>query len=391
MNRQRADLFFFLLANFFWSLGLMMFFLLYNLHLTNLGFSATLMGQVFAVGTVGTLLGSLPAGWATDRWGPKPVLTTAAAIVAASLLWRAAADNQPSLLASSFMTGAGISLWIVSVPPFLAANTLPGSTIAKFSFTYGLSIFTGAVAGICGGYLPGRLGMRQSLAICGFCCVLSAAFLCGVKSPTAAKTFLPLRPAQKFLAAAMREQGRFLFPLLAMVLVWDLLLGLFPPFFNVYFTQHHRLQISELGWLFSTAQFFQAVAVLSLPLWAGRVGSKRAIALSQFLCCPFFILMAFSSGPGWAATAYLASASLQASTSPLIDQFMMANTIENLRGKIAGIKFLVSQSAVAAAAAFGGNWIETRGYFSLFAIASALAIVSGALTTGIITTETQRN
>ncbi|HEY2931599.1 MAG TPA: MFS transporter [Acidobacteriota bacterium] len=377
------NLFFFLLANFFWSLGLMMFFLLYNLHLTRLGFSTTLMGQVFAVGTVGTVLGSLFAGWATDRWGPKRVLTAAAATVAASLLWRAVAASLPWLLTSSFLTGMGISFWIVSVPPFLAAGNLSGSTSARFSSTYGLSIFTGAVAGIFGGYLPGWLGMPQSLAACGLICVLSVIFLSFIGIPAIAKAPVIQKPSQTVIAAAVREQRNFLIPLLAMVLVWDLLLGLFPPFFNVYFTQHHHLKISELGWLFSSAQFLQAGAVLSVPLWAGRLGFKRAISLSQFFCCPFFILLALATGPGLAATAYLAAASLQALTSPLIDQFMMANTMAAVRGQISGVKFFVSQGAVAVAAAFGGRWIETRGYSGLFAIASTLAIVSGALTLAI--------
>ncbi|HEY3131401.1 MAG TPA: MFS transporter, partial [Acidobacteriota bacterium] len=331
MTRPSANLSLFLSANFFWSLGLMVFFLLYNLHLATLGFSAALMGQVFAIGTLGTVLGSIPAGWGADRGGPKLTLIVSAMIVAASLIWRSAAVTPELLLASSFTTGMGISFWIVSVPTFLAANSGVKEQSPGFSSAYGFSILTGGVAGICGGYLPGWIGMRASLMACGVCCGIAILFLAVIEQP---KTAIDVTPAASRAVVAEGGSGlrHFLFPFLAMVLVWDLLLGMFPPFFNIFFTQRHGLKVSQLGWVFSAAQFLQAAAVLSLPLWLAQLGLRRTISACQFFCFPFFALLAASTKPAWATSAYLGSATLQALTSPMIDQFMMANVTEAVRG-----------------------------------------------------------
>lgn len=382
MTRQAANLFLFLVANCFWSLGLMVFFLLYNLHLVTLGFAAALMGQIFAIGTMGTVLGSILAGWSSDRWGSKVTLIASATAVAASLIWRSAVVTPTLLLASSFLTGTGISFWIVSVPPFLAANAPAEKQASRFSSAYGLSILTGGVAGVCGGYLPGWIGMRPSLVSCGICCGIAVFFLAFIKQSKAAMDEIPAISSGVFFTAVLQLR-HFLFPFLAMVLIWDLLLGLFPPFFNLFFTQHHGLKVSQLGWVFSASQFLQAAAVFSLPLWVARMGLRRAISSCQIFCFPFFVLLAASTNPAWAALAYLASAALQALTSPMIDQLLMANVTETVRGKIAGMKFFVSQGAVAIAAAVGGKWIEREGYFGLFVAASALAVVSAGLTLSI--------
>ena len=375
---RHSNFFLFLSANFFWSLGLMVFFLLYNLHLITLGFSAALMGQIFAIGTLGTVLGSIPAGWAADRGGPKLTLIVSATVVASSLIWRSAAVTPALLLASSFTTGMGISFWIVSVPPFLASNAGAKEQSPGFSSAYGLSILTGGVAGVCGGYIPGWIGMRPSLMACGVCCGIAVLFLIFIEQPKAAIEVTPA--ASHAVVTGGSELRHFLFPFLAMVLVWDLLLGIFPPFFNIFFTQRHGLKVSQLGWVFSAAQFLQAAAVLSLPLWLAQLGLRRTISACQFFCFPFFALLAASTKPAWATVAYLGSATLQALTSPIIDQFMMANVTEAVRGKIAGTKFFISQGAVAIAAAIGGKWIEKQGYFGLLSTASILAVVSAGLT-----------
>lgn len=374
----RPNHFLFLLANFFWSLGLMVFLLLYNLHLADLGFSPSLMGRIFALGAVGTVLGSIPAGWAADRWGPKRLLLVSTAVVGASLWWRGQEQNPALLLAGAFLTGFGISLWIVSVPPFLAANAPAEKRTSRFSSAYGLSILTGSLAGLCGGYLPGWVGMRQSLLACGLSCSVAAIFLIPVEDRNSIARTSASKPHS--LASAVSRHKKFLPTFLAMVLVWDLLLGLFPPFFNVFFTRHHGVMLAELGWIFSISQFFQALAVLSLPFWVKPQGLQRTISTCQLICFPPLLLLAFSARPAWAAASYFVSASLQALTSPLIDQFVMHEVEADLRGKIAGMKFFVSQGAVAAAAAAAGEVITRQGYVPLLATASALALLSAVLT-----------
>ncbi|MGI8782885.1 MAG: MFS transporter [Acidobacteriota bacterium] len=377
--RPYSNLSFFLAANFFWSLGLMTFFLLYNLHLAELGLSVTLMGQVFAAGTVGTVLASAAAGWATDRWGPKATLITATAVVAISLVWRSTLETRAMLLGSSFVTGVGIALWFVAVPPFLGSATggHGQNRSSAFAATYGLSILTGAVAGLGGAALASSIGMQASLGACSISCAVALLFLCGIRPD--ARSTVAGRPSHSFADIA-RANRKFLVPFLSMVLVWDLLLGAFPPFFNVFFTQRHQLGVVQLGWLFSCAQFLQALAVMSLPLWVPRLGARWSIAGCQFLCFPFFLLLALASGSAWSGAAYIASATLQALTSPLIDQFVVANVDQTVSGRAVGMKFFVSQAAVALAAVAAGALIDHYGYTALLVAASTLALVSAVLT-----------
>ena len=219
--------------------------------------------------------------------------------------------------------------------------------------------------------------MQASLVACSISCAVALLFLCGIRP--AARSASAGRPSHSFAEIA-RTNRKFLIPFLSMVLVWDLLLGAFPPFFNVFFTQRHQLGVVQLGWLFSSAQFLQALAVMSLPLWVPRVGAGWSIAGCQFLCFPFFLLLALASGSVWSGAAYLVSATLQALTSPLIDQLAVANVDPTVSGRIVGMKFFVSQAAVALAAVAAGALIDHYGYTALLVAASTLALVSAVLT-----------
>lgn len=72
-----------------WSLGLMAYFLVYNLYLLDLGFDEAFIGDVSAAFTLGSLAMTLPGGWLLTRFGIKRVVWVSALLTGLALLGRA--------------------------------------------------------------------------------------------------------------------------------------------------------------------------------------------------------------------------------------------------------------------------------------------------------------
>ena len=64
-----VKLWIFLLAASLFNVGLSVFFLLYNLYLLDLGFDESFLGILWGTMTVGSICGTMPAGWLASRWG----------------------------------------------------------------------------------------------------------------------------------------------------------------------------------------------------------------------------------------------------------------------------------------------------------------------------------
>ncbi len=156
-------------AGIFWSLGLMIYFLVYNLYLLDLGFNESFIGQVAAAMSVGTLSITFPSGWLLDYFGVTHSMRSGMLITALILGLRAAVSAPSLLILMAFLSGISIGCWIVALPPFLVGNTLISTRSWVFSLTYGSSIGTGIIAGLVIGagsrILTSQMGTSQLVVI----------------------------------------------------------------------------------------------------------------------------------------------------------------------------------------------------------------------------------
>jgi predicted MFS family arabinose efflux permease len=148
---------------------------------------------------------------------------------------------------------------------------------------------------------------------------------------------------------------------LAAIAAWNLGVGVFNPFLNVYFSRL-RLPVEQIGSLFSAAHVAQAGAVLMAPILLRRFGLTRGVSGMQFATAIALLGLSAASGPISAGLAFAAYTMSQYMTEPGMFTFLMDSAPAGERSNASALNFLVTFTAQAIIAAIAGRMLARFGY-----------------------------
>jgi MFS family permease len=378
MSRFTRNFLVYLAVVVFWSLGLMTFFLVYNLYLLDLSFDEAFIGKVSAAMTLGSLAIALPSGFLLNRYGINRVLQVCAFATGLSLFLRSSIHDPWLLVLFAFVNGAAIGAWMVSIPPFLTHNTRAELRSRAFSLCYATYIATGALAGVLSGVLSSHLSSwlgGETLSP-----LLVKKYLLLGCSALIVLMFFPLLLLQE----KNKEQGnvgtpvfrisnslrqiqnhRFILRLLVVLVLWSFFVGSFPPFFNVFFHQRFAQSLEGIGMIFSLSQFSQVLAVLCMPWLVRKVGRVFAITSMQFSAAVFLPMLLLTKDVQMAGLVYLTYISFQVMCEPALENFIMDSVLPSERNVVSGLRFMTLFLTQALAAWITGYAIRQFGYSSL--------------------------
>jgi MFS family permease len=343
------------------NFGLFIFFLLYNLYLLQLGFHEDFLGLVTSSMTAGSIAGSVLAALAIRRFGLRNTLAVCFVLVACIAALRAWVTPAPALLALAFAGGIVSAAWAVSLSPVVAQLTTEKNRPVAFSFVFSTGILIGVVGGLAGGHLPGlltRLHMVSSVieSYRGALLVGSALALFAVW-PLLRVTMTAPAPSERRFYRPSPAVIRFL----AAIAAWNLGVGVFNPFFNVYFSRLH-LPVEHIGSLFSAAQVAQAGAVLMAPIVLRRFGLTRGVSGMQFATAIALLALSAAGRPIGAGLAFVGYTMSQYMTEPGMFTFLMDSAPAGERSNASALNFLVTFTAQAIIAAIAGRMLARFGY-----------------------------
>lgn len=378
---------------FFFDFGFSLYFFLINLYLDQLHFTPRAIGIVSSALTLGNVAATLPIGFLARRYGLRPFLFAcliAAPCVAAA---RGFAVHTPLQIALAFLQGVAMCGYTVCFPPALARLTSEENRTLAFTVTFATGIASGAIAGIVGGFLPGHLQhlashtalatqMRTVLLLASAVVVLGAAPLTRLRFPAQAD--------DTSTAVHLRLANPFLLWFLMSFAVWNLAIGAFAPFANIYFAGPLHLPLERIGLIFSTSQALQVTGVLAAPLLYRRLGKERGIACAQFAAAAALLLLGRAHWLPLAIALYLALTAFQYACSPGIYSLVMDRTPDSMRSSASALQNIVSCVALAASAALAGIIIQRFGYRYLLASAALSAAISALMLLQIARRHSQR-
>ena len=384
MRQLSRNLWVYLISGFFWSLGLMSFFLVYNLHLLELGFNEAVIGRIASAFTLGSLAVTLLTGCLLNRYGENRIIQFCVLATVILLPLRTVTTALWWMLVAAFLNGASIGGWMVSAPPFLTRNTDPEGRTWAFSLSYGSSIGSGALAGLIVGFVSRDLSTwawvqeltgfsaKQGVLLASSASVLLGFFGLlflrerGTLSANAAQTALPLVTSR----VALIKGRRFILQLLTVLILWSFFVGSFSPFFNVYFHKQFNQSLDGIGIIFSVSQLCQLAAVLCMPWLVLRLGRVRAISSVQFASALVLPVLIVISNVLTAGLIYLAYLSFQVMTEPALESFIMDSVLPEERNTVASLRYMTLFAVQALAVLVSGFAITHFGYsFLLVAIA----------------------
>ena len=391
MRQFSRNFWVYLLSGFFWSLGLMTFFLVYNLHLLDLGFDEQLIGRIASALTLGSLAVTLLTGRLLNRYGENRVIQFCVLATAILLPLRSLSHTAEWMVVAAFLNGASIGGWMVSAPPFLARNTDPERRTLAFSLSYGSSIGTGALAGLIVGVVSRDLSVwgwvQELTGLSVKQCVLlasSGSVLVGFSGllflqergtvTEEAQTSVP------FVNGALirLKSRRFVLQLLTTLVLWSFFVGSFPPFFNVFFHKQFNQSLDGIGIIFSVSQLCQLAAVLFMPWLVMKLGRVRAISSVQFASALVLPILIVVTNVQIAGTIYLIYLSLQVMAEPALESFIMDSVLPEERNTVASLRYMTLFSVQALAVLASGLAIARFGYSSLLVALSLLGVAASA-------------
>lgn len=362
----------FFTAAFFFDAGFAVFFFLFNLYLVDLHFSERAIGSVNAAMTLGSLLGTLPGGELTRRFGVRPLLLACFATAPLLGAARTLCTGIPAQTSLAFLMGLAMSGWGVCFLPAVSRLTTPKTRSAAFSLIFAVSIGTSALGGFLCSRLPSwiaaaglplsSVGSKRLLLLAS--CTIAAMGLFAVLSLK-----VPAAACEEGAAlsdwSGWREAWRldaFLASFLPCMALWSGVLAVTSVFANVYLTRELGIPLSRLAMIFSVAQVLQFGASLLMPLLVRSLTRRNAIALVHALAALALCALGLTHAAGLAVSFYLLLSVAQWMSSPVLYDMLMHATPDHRRSTVAAMTMFSNGLGGAAATALTGVLLSRFGY-----------------------------
>jgi MFS family permease len=385
-------------AAFFFDAGFAVYYFLFNLFLLDHGYHEQQIGWVGSASTLGSVVGTLPAGLITRRIGLRPVLLLLFTVAPLLHVLRVFFLWQAAQIGLAFLSGLAMSFWGVCFLPAVARLTSEENRTAAFSFIFSASVGTSMLGGVVCGYLGKALAMAgftlypadvKRIILLASCVVVLVGLLpllrlrlapqpSSVEVETAAVEAAHEVPKRMtwLYRLALRP---FLVRFLCCMALWSALLAAFAPFANIYLARDLHISMERIGLLFSIVQLIQFGMGLLTPLVFRALGLIKGIAATQVASGLLLFALAMASKPGIAISLYLVFSAAQWMSSPGLYNLLMTRTPDGERSSAAASTLFVSALVGSGATALAGVLFTRFGYPPVFAGIAVAAMLSAIL------------
>jgi MFS family permease len=357
---------------------------LYNLYLVEGGYQESFVGTAVSVTAFGLALVALPAGLLAERWGRRRCLILGAVLDGVGFIVRASVLAPAPILAASFVAGAGQAMLAIAAAPFITEHSTPRERTHLFSAFFAFALLAGVAGSALGGWLP-RVVLALPEAVrpdllhaYRATLLLGSAFCFSAALPLLRLRGLVEPPLVRAGEAAPADATRRLFPIALNAALIGAGAGLVIPFMNLYFKTRFDCSSGQIGFFFSFAQVFTAIASLLAPTVARRFGKLRTAVASQLLSLPFLVTLGIESQLTVAVGAFWMRATLMQASTPLMQTFIMEALPPGLRARATSINNMVWNVGWAVSATFAGLIIQHFGYRVPFYMTALLYAVAAS-------------
>jgi len=366
----------FYVAALFCDIGFAMYVFLYSLFLLDVGYDEKQLGLVAGAMTLGSLVGTLPAGMLSERFGLKRILMLCFIFTPAISAIRPFFLDEHLQIALAFFSGLSLCAWQVGFSPATAILATEKSRTFAFSLMMSTGILTGGLGGLAAGWLPGwieRLHMASGAAdakrlVLLACCAIFALGIWPLSRLRLPQTSTEQRKAWTF--------DPFLYRYLPAMALWTLAAGAFLPFGQVFLAKQAHLSLPKIGEAFSAAHFAQVGAILLAPVFFRRCGLVAGIAYTQALSALALAGLAATHGTSTAVGLYVSFTAVHWMIGPGIYSLLMGRVAEEARSTASAANIFTSSLFQAIASPLAGAAYVRFGYPTVLGTVAAMALLS---------------
>jgi predicted MFS family arabinose efflux permease len=376
----------FFTAAFFFDFGFSIYVFLFNLYLLDFHFNERLMGLIGGAVTLGSVVGTLPAGLLGRKIGIRTLMIIC--FIASTVLCalRVVIVKERPQLVLAFLSGLAMCLWGVCFLPALARLTTEENRASAFSLIFSVSIGTAMLGGIVCGYLQQWLRMiglvLQPVEVKRIILLGS----CGIAAIGLAAVLRLEMPAPVRMERALQGSQRrswmphpFLLRYLPAMALWTAVIAAFMPFGNVYLSKNLHVPMSHIGLIFSVTQIVQFCVGLLTPVLFRRLGMVPGIVVTQIATAVTLGCLAATHNMHAAVGLYLSFSALQWMSAPGMYNLLMSKVPDEERSTAAS-GALFCNAVIASGATAGAGILFVRfGYPHVLMGIAAMAFVVAML------------
>lgn len=375
----------FFTAAFFFDFGFAAYVFLFNLYLLDIHFNERAIGLVGGALTLGSLIGTLPAGYLARRMGLRPLLIVC--FIAAPILSvaRALVVWETAQIVLAFFAGLAMCLWGVCFLPALAGTTTEENRSSGFALIFSVSVGTSTLGGMVCGYLPhwlSRAGVVMQpvevkrLILLACCAIAAIGFFAVLRmQPPAPQP----ETAKDTNRRSYWKAAPFLLRFLPSMALWTAVIASFTPFANVYLSRELHIPLLQIGLVYSIAQILQFCLGLLTPMLFHKLGIVNGIVVTQLATAIAIACLAGTHSTSLAIALYLGFSAMQWMSAPGLYNLLMSKVPQEERSTAAAMTMFCNALLGSAATAGAGILFTRFGYpHVLFGIA-ALAVAAAML------------
>jgi len=371
---------------FFFDFGFSVYFFLFNLYLLDFHFYERTIGLVGGALTLGSVAGTLPAGWLARKIGLRAMLVFC--MIAAPLLGAARASMmwEWAQICLAFLAGMAMCIWAVCFLPALARLTTEQNRASAFSLIFSVSIGASALGGVICGYLPQWLrmaGMTMQAADVKRLILLVASAIAAMGLIPLLRLRLPLQGSVHQTPDKTGKQhwkmNPFLLRFLPSMALWTAVLASFTPFANVYLSKNLHIPLAQIGVIFSAAQVIQLCVVLLTPLVFRALGLVNGIVATQVATAVAMGCLAGTHDRRLAVALYLSFSATQWMSSPGLYNLLMSKVTDEERSSASAMTMFCNAVLQSCATAGAGILFAELGYPRVLVGIAVLALAAALL------------
>ncbi len=297
-----------------------------NLYYRTLGIGEATIGRILSMGSLGTVLMSIPAAVWVDRFPAQGVFMLAAGGFGAAFMLQLFIPSVALIHVVSLLTGMLFTVHWVAAAPFFMRNAGPDERTELFGFASALETLATIASAFGVGFAARHLGASFGSELLGLRYALAG---------TAFLTIFAIFPFARIRSAPLATERRsFVQYLMArdFRLLWKLTFpgflvgcgaGLTIPFLNLYFRDRFHQDPQQIGGFFAVAQILTMAGFLMGPILARRFTHVRTIVFTELLSIPFFLILAIAGKLWIAVGAFWMRGALMNMNQPVSSAFAM--------------------------------------------------------------------
>lgn len=347
------------------------------------GLSYSFMGIVLTLMGVSTFVSSVPLGIVADRYGRKKMLVLGNVIAGSIIVVFALTTNPAALLAAATFEGVSEAAFSASSGALLmekSDDAKRNSVFSLYGFAQSLAYGVGSIAipmVVIFELFGFSVKMSHDLLYLTFAVLCLASTVILVNVTEAKRTKTVYAPETSLASKERHKRSR---SILAKYVLSSAVLavgaGMVVPLMSAWLRLRYGVPDTVSGPILGLVSVGIAVASLTAPFLAGKLGLVRAVVITQGASTVFMFLTPLPASYVVASSVYTVRAVLMNIGSPLSQSLIMGLVDEDERGMASGVNAALWRLPNALST-FVGAYLMSLGLLAApFFIASALYLVS---------------